>query len=115
MPPFLVLWTWHRIHILILTGVQNGGGISRLKNGHILISLIFEAYQILILLKLNFRDEGDLYSNCLFYILTNNLRSGSKRAHYQLTNDQNLPLNRMSPVSVFRLWHTYRFSHHTSG
>ena len=54
MPPFLVLWTWHRIHILILTGVQNGGGISRLKNGHILISLIFEAYQILILLKLIF-------------------------------------------------------------
>ena len=49
-----------RMHILILTGVQNGQ-ISGWKNGQILIKNV--------LLELNFQDEGPLYAGYLFYIL----------------------------------------------
>ena len=49
------------VHISILTGVQNVR-FSRSINGHTLTKTL--------LLKLIFQDEGHLYGNCLFYILS---------------------------------------------
>ena len=49
------------MHIPILTGVQNGRTSLR-KNGHILLKTLF--------FRLSFRDEGDLYANFLFDVLT---------------------------------------------
>ena len=53
------------MQIAILTGVQNGR-INRRKNSHILLrNVLFEAY---------LRDEGHLYANSLFYILSLSLK-----------------------------------------
>ena len=49
------------MQITILTGVQNGR-ISLKKNGRILLKTFF--------LRLYCRDEGDLYANSLFDVLT---------------------------------------------
>ena len=49
------------MHISILTAVQKRH-ISNWKTGHLLLKAL--------LLMLKFHDEGQLYSNCLFYILT---------------------------------------------
>ena len=51
-----------RMHISILTGVQNGR-ISLQRNNHIFLKNVpFEPFF--------FRDEGHLYANCLAYILS---------------------------------------------
>ena len=50
------------MHIPILTGVQNGCTSLR-KNGHILLKKLFFR-------RFFFRDEGDLYANSLFDVLT---------------------------------------------
>ena len=61
MLSFSVLKSWHTYAHSNPTGVQNGRKSLR-KNGHILLKNLF--------FRLSFRDEGDLYANFLFDVLT---------------------------------------------
>ena len=70
------------IQTLILTEIQKKR-ITGWKNGQYLLKNI--------LFQLNFHDEGNLYANCLFHIL-----SFFARCFF---------------FSVFMLWHTYAHSH----